>query len=428
MLLLAGCGSSSRAPAQAVQPPTASNIKHLVVLIQENHSFDSYFAAYCTAATGSNPTCTTGPSCCETAPSKDPGSGMPFVDLDDMENGTFDPNHTQACELQEIDNGKMDMYVTATDASCGSPHNFARSDSATVGAYWSLAQANAMADHYFQPLAGQSSSNDMYFARAGYEFTDNDEVPSTAGGMCAGDDIAGTPTQLTDPTIGDLLVAAGVPWAFYAEGYQDALDAQMNNKCAAIPADCPGNFEGYPCIYDPGDNPFEYYTNFRDNLTYEKDFATFGSDVASGKLPPVSFVKAIGYKTEHPGVSDTISAGVAFTTALLGTIMGSAYASDTLVLVTWDESGGYYDHVSPPPASPADMKPYGDRVPLLAIGPFVEPGLISHTTMEHSSIVKFIEWNWLGQQTGQLRTRDTVVNNLGSLLDPSMTGVAVPVN
>jgi phospholipase C len=133
-------------------------------------------------------------------------------------------------------------------------------------------------------------------------------------------------------------------------------------------------------------------------------------------------------KRGRPGEGDTISAGVGFTTALVNTIMSSPYAADTLILVTWDESGGYYDHVAPPPASTIDRQPYGPRVPLLAIGNFVAPGTIAHTEMEHSSIVKFIEWNWLGGKTGQLGTRDTVVNNIGSLLDPSTTGTTVPTN
>jgi len=82
--------------------------------------------------------------------------------------------------------------------------------------------------------------------------------------------------------------------------------------------------------------------------------------------------------------------------------------------------------VAPPPDSTVDGKPYGTRIPLLAVGPFVRKNFVSHVTMEHSSIVKFIEWNWLGHKTGQLGTRDTVVHNLGSVLDPTQTGVAVP--
>ncbi|HEY2369389.1 MAG TPA: alkaline phosphatase family protein, partial [Polyangiaceae bacterium] len=106
----------------------------------------------------------------------------------------------------------------------------------------------------------------------------------------------------------------------------------------------------------------------------------------------------------------------------------SAYAGDTLVLLTYDEGGGYFDHVTPPPTSAVDGKSYGTRVPFLAVGPFVKKNFVSHVVMEHSSLVKFIEWNFLGGQTGQLQTRDAVVNNIGSVLDPATTGVPVPEN
>jgi phospholipase C len=90
-----------------------------------------------------------------------------------------------------------------------------------------------------------------------------------------------------------------------------------------------------------------------------------------------------------------------------------------------DESGGFFDHVAPPADSAVDGKPYGARVPLLALGRFALKNHLSHTLMEHSSIVRFVEWNWLGA-TGQLRGRDAVVNGIGDLLDPSQTGEFVP--
>jgi phospholipase C len=93
--------------------------------------------------------------------------------------------------------------------------------------------------------------------------------------------------------------------------------------------------------------------------------------------------------------------------------------------VTWDEGGGFFDHVAPPPAG-TDGQPYGTRVPLLAVGPFVHQNSVSHATLEHSSIVKFIEWNWLSMQVGQLNGRDATVANLGSLLAPTRTGASVP--
>ena len=106
-----------------------------------------------------------------------------------------------------------------------------------------------------------------------------------------------------------------------------------------------------------------------------------------------------------------------------------AVASSTLILITWDEGGGFFDHVPPPPSVDVDDQgnpvPYGTRVPLLVLGPFVKPGTISHVTMEHSSIVRFLEYNFLGP-VGQLGYNDAKVHNIGSLLDQSTTGVHVP--
>ena len=81
----------------------------------------------------------------------------------------------------------------------------------------------------------------------------------------------------------------------------------------------------------------------------------------------------------------------------------------------------------PPPTSSFDQRSLGTRVPTIAIGRFARKGFVSHTSMEHSSVVKFIEWNWLGA-TGQLGTRDTTTANIGSLLEPNETGVTVPEN
>ncbi len=397
-------------------------IEHLVVIVQENHTFDNPFGGYCTAAAGSIPTCNDGPACCESMPATDPMGTKPTV-LTDAAHAAYDPNHTQACELSEIDDGKMDMFAKST--ACGDARNVAIADPTIIAPYWSLAGAGAIADRYFQPIVGQSSSNDMYLARAAYVFTDNDDAPEGAVGMTC--DAESTPAQYTDKTIGDLLTAAHVPWTWFADGY-DAMVA-AKGQCPPKPADCPFPLPLYPCAFDPSDVPFEYYPSTRDNPTTMKDVSALDAALASGSgLPAVSFVKAIGYRSEHPGHAITASAGVDWVYALVGRIEASAYGSSTLVLVTYDEGGGYYDHVAPPAASTVDGKPYGTRVPLIAIGPFARRNYVSHVTMEHSSIVKFIEWNWLGQKTGQLGTRDAVVNNLGSLLDPAKTGVAVPEN
>jgi phospholipase C len=410
----AGCGPVRRA-GSCDGPCPQSRVNHLIVVIQENHTFDSYFGRYCVAATGSNPSCEDGPGCCEAGPASEPSGSAP-VTLDDAANARFDPAHDQACELLELDGGKMDGFVTNTH--CGDARNFAYAPQSVIGAYWQLAGNNALADHWFQPIAGQSSSNDMYLARAQYVFTDNDFEPDAAGKQCS---VSMHTRTYGDPTIGDLLDAKSVSWAFYAEGYQAMLAATKSGQCPQAPNDCDANFQIYPCVYEPGDVPFQYYSAFKDNPVFMRDYSRFAADLSAGKLPQVSFVKAIGYRSEHPGLTTTVSAGVKFVSALVAAVQQSDYAADSIVLVLYDEGGGFFDHVAPPPASAVDQQPYGTRVPLLAIGPMARKNHVSHVVMEHSSIVRFIEWNWLGA-TGQLGGRDATVANLGSLLQPA-TGV-----
>jgi phospholipase C len=182
-----------------------------------------------------------------------------------------------------------------------------------------------------------------------------------------------------------------------------------------------------PCDYSPGDIPFEFYAQFADNPLTMKDLGQLSADITAGQLPSLTYVKRVQYRNEHPGYGTTISNGSAAVKEVLDLVQGSAYADDTLVLLTWDEGGGLFDHVAPPPTSTIDSQPYGLRVPLLAIGRFARPGVVSHVVLEHSSIVKFLELNFLGS-TGQLGGRDTQVANIGGLLDPTQTGIVVPEN
>jgi phospholipase C len=228
----------------------------------------------------------------------------------------------------------------------------------------------------------------------------------------------------TDPTIADLLGAAGWSMAVYAEGYQVASTAAAASGCPSADASCPSNAIGYPCTFDPGGIGFEYYASTRDVLV--RDYSALATDLAGSALPSVAWIKPLGFRAEHPGGGISLAPAITFVDNVIAAIGSSAYASTTLVLVTWDQGGGYFDHVAPPAANSIDGQPYGTRVPLIALGVFAQSNAISHVRMEHSSLVKFIEWNWLGGQTGQLGTRDTNVSNIGSLLDPNATGVVVP--
>ena len=396
---------------------SASNITHLVVIVQENHSFDNYFGTWCTAPTGSNPSCTAGPGCCEAAPAREPGSGITPYTLTDFENATFDPDETQSCQVGEIDGGRMDRYVTA---SCGHSMNFTYGSS-LVQQYRTWASQYALADRYFQPVAGASSSNDMYFATARFMFTDDTYEPQAIGHGCSTNR---NTISYSSKSIGDLLNARAVTWGLYLGGYSAMVNSWI---CPSIPADCPTHLPSYPCYYDPSDVGQAYFKSTADDPKHFHDFTQLAADLKNGALPSVSLIRGIGYKSEHPTFGIAVSTGVSFVQGVVDQIQKSKYAASTLILLTYDESGGWYDHVAPPPTSAVDGQPYGARVPMLAIGPFARTNYVSHVTMEHSSVVKFIEWNWLGG-VGQLAARDAVVNNLGSLLDPAKTGVTVPIN
>src|SRR5581483_12465358 len=262
-----GCGTVCTGGQHCTQSVCKSaSIEHVVLIVQENHTFDSYFGRYCTAPSGSNPTCTTGRSCCERAPDKEPRGASPIV-LDDSANFGSDRDHKQECEVQQIDNGKMDNFVTGASGSdtclgfgpsCASAKNWALADQNTVGAYWTLADNGALADRWFQPIAGGSASNDMYFAVAHWQFTDNDIFPKSIASECV--DPNGTcinaPKQTFTgrKTIADLLIEAKKTFAVYADGYAEAKMAAPS--CPASPNYCPySSCIAHPvachaCIYD----------------------------------------------------------------------------------------------------------------------------------------------------------------------------------
>ncbi len=423
-----GCSTSNPATSAHINDVDASvrntgattprAIEHVVIVVQENHTFDNYFGTYCTAPTGSNPTCTDGPACCEAAPATEPSGAAPIA-LDDAANANFDPDHSYGCEITELNGGAMDRFVSG--AACSRAENFAVASPTTMTAYANYAKQYALADRYFQPLVGQSSANDMYLAVAKFVFSDNELSPDSPGKACSATPIVKYTGQ---KTVADVMTEANHSIKFYAEGWDEAKRAGA--VCATPASACPLQLGIYPCVFDPSDIPFLYYAQHADDPAFMRDYTQLASDVAAGSLPDVAFVKAYGFRTEHPGYGTTLSDGVTFVGEVVSSVLGgSKYKDNTLVLLAWDEGGGYFDHVTPPAVSAIDGKPYGTRIPMIAVGPFARQNFVSHVTMEHASIVKFLEWNFTGA-TGQLGARDTVANNIGSLLDPSKLTTPVP--
>ncbi|KAI8614441.1 phosphoesterase family-domain-containing protein, partial [Chytriomyces sp. MP71] len=196
----------------------ASNIKNVIIILSENHSFDSYFGRYCTAPFGSKPNCNVGPRCCETA-SVEPGV-TPTL-LNDSENINFDPDHSTSGEICKMNGGLMNMYTSGCPSSDKRNYAMADGSAGSASQYWGWAANYAMSDRFFQSSPGASCQNDMYFARGAYVFLDNTNYPGSGGaaGPCPSPHSGAACATYTDPTIGDLLQGCGVTFTWYQVGY-----------------------------------------------------------------------------------------------------------------------------------------------------------------------------------------------------------------
>lgn len=390
-------------------PSTTSAVEHMIIIISENHSFDSIYGKYCKATTGSKPSCNSGPSCCEAAP--DSVSGSSAVTLTDQQNLKYDPDHSAVCETCEINNGAMDRYVTG--CSCSNPSNFATADNTSAKYYYSWASSYAIADNFYQSAVGASSENDMYIGTGKFLFLDNEAVPQDRnlnGARCYTSGFK----SYSSTTIADLLNYCNIDWTFYAEGYDQN----------------PTSTQCYPYYYDASDDPFTYFPSLINSSEISsrnfRDYNSLYLDITNKTLPAVSYVKGLGIHSEHPGIS-TLTAGETISQNIIDAITASdTYRPNTVVLMVPDESGGYYDHVSPPGKSTIDNQPYGPRIPFIAVGEQVKRNYVSHVQMEFSSLIKFIEWNWLNGEPNHLGTRDAVVNNIGDMFDNQKTGIIIP--
>jgi hypothetical protein len=278
-----------------------------------------------------------------------------------------------------------DPMGALVDPPCGDPADFACApvgDAAgAVAFYRSAAASGSLADRYFQSTLDGVESNVIYLAKTAF----GSSIPLEFG------------LQLTR-----IMAEQRVRWALYLGNADDT--------------------RGFPppLFFD------RHWDFFRGAGEFERD-------VALSQLPAVSIVIAGPAQSEKPGAGPA-QEGIRFVAGVADAIAGSPrYQATTLVLVTHLTSGGFFDHVAPPPPAPlaldsrqSEPVDYGARVPLLALGRFARPNHVSHVQLELSSVTRFLEWNWMGGETGQLGHRDTVVANIGSLLDAAATGTPVP--
>jgi phospholipase C len=376
----------------------AGKIRHVVMIVQENRSFDSYFGTFPGA---------------DGIPLRD---GIPSVCVPDRlrqacqrpyhdpANASTGGPHSKKDAAVDIDGGKMDGFILSleggpdvcppgsVDPNCspkGSPDVMGYHTAQEIPNYWAYARQFVLQDHMFESVASWSlpehlfmvSEWSAYCAVAGDPFSCRNATqrvfsPENPAVEAAHD------YPWTDLTY--LLHAAGVSWGYYVfAGTQPDCDDDGDVTCPPIQqrATTPGIW-----------NPLPYFDTVRQDgqLGNIQPIGSFYAEAKAGTLPAVSWVIPNGTVSEHPPA--LISSGQSYVTGLIDTIMRSPDWPSTAIFLTWDDWGGFYDHVPPPTV---DANGYGLRVPGLVISPYARRGYIDHQTLSPDAYVKFVEDTFL---------------------------------
>jgi len=332
-------------------------IKHVVIIIKENRSFDNYFGTF-PGANGA----TYGMA------------GSKRIPLKHAQLESQDLPHGFKESLEAIDGGKMDgfYHLAAHDASYVQFHK------EDIPNYWKYAQKFALADNFFSSMYGGSFPNHMYFAAA------------------SSDDIVGNPSgQKQHPQAWG---CDSLPGTYVIQ--VDPINGQRNNifPCVDIPT-LPDelNAAGHTWRYYSADRTaYGFIWSVLDaisHIRYGDQWSTnvlnvnnFANDVANGQLADVTWITPTGPVSDHPPMS--VCTGEGWSVQIINAIMNSQFWDSTAIFLTWDDFGGYYDHVPPPNV---DYFGLGIRVPLIIISPYVVPGTVHHTVFEFSSLLSFSE-------------------------------------
>jgi phospholipase C len=357
------------------QPTTP--IQHLVVVMQENHTFDNYFGTY----PGANgiPAGTEMP-----VDPNNPAAG--YVTPWHIGNTTItDLSHSTSTFNDQYNNGKMDGFISALN-SRNQDGKLAMGyyDGRDIPYYWNLADNYVLFDQLFSSAKDGSFSNHMYWVAA--------VSPSAPKGVKLSDVLANT------PTIFDSLQAAGVSWKFYVQNYDPTITYRdVYNK---------GNRESQ-VIWVPLLN-FDRFIDNPNLSSHIVDLSQYYVDLRNGTLPSVSYIVPSG-ASEHPPSS--LMSGQRFIKSILQELERSTAWNSSAFLLLYDDWGGWYDHVTPPQV---DLFGYGMRVPGILVSPYAKTGYIDHTVLDFTSVLKFIEQNW---NIAPLAQRDANSNNFLTAFD-----------
>jgi len=438
------------------------NVDHIVVIYQENRSFDHYFGAYRNphgTATVANLLDREGEIDARFTGLQRNPAGIPYHYLSVpydvagfypaiLENRPFhlapyvpathnviwDPTHNFFRMFAQINGGRMDQFVALALAlhpahpeqmSKLTPVQLSLELSKPSGAvlgfytrddiphYHALADEYVLLDNFFQAMSGGSTGNALYLASARSAVWNEaparlkisqtptlvdlpydkdgiliNDLPPLNGPTEVGESrlkIAPPPEQQTYPSIGDRLNTANISWAWYNENWNAMKPWAL--KTAFGPGDGSAVIDTLN-LYVPHHNPFQYYPSWQANVHagHMRDTEDFKEDLRSGHLPQVSFIKATGIHDEHPAQSAP-SWGENWVMGFLRALGNSAAWSRTVVIITYDEGGGFWDHVPPPQP---DAYGCGTRMPALLISPFARRGYVDHKVGDTTSVLAFI--------------------------------------
>jgi phospholipase C len=374
-------------PRAGAQPQGIHKIQHVVIIMQENRSFDSYFGTY--PGADGIPMQNGVPSVCVPDPRAN-SCVQPFHDLKDENGGG---PHDAVAAAADVDAGKMDGFITeqqggasaactpADDPMCPTPAArptpdvMGYHDGGDIPNYWAYAKNFVLQDHMYEPVASWSFPQHLFLV-SGWSAKCAGGNPMACANAIQGPPqrSAASPTPFAWTDITYLLAKNGITWGYYLDHGAGALAFGGG---------------GVPLIWNtlPGfqdvhsDNQVDNVQNL-DNLYVQ---------LKNGTLPNVSWIMPDLADSEHPPA--LVSQGQSYVTNIVNSIMQSPEWDSTAIFVSWDDWGGFYDHVTPPAV---DSLGYGLRVPGLVISPYARQGYIDHQTLSHDAYLKFIEDDFLG--------------------------------
>jgi phospholipase C len=352
----------------AAEPAPRTPIRHLITLMQANHSFDNYFGTYPGADGLPKKTCM------PIDPAVPGGRCIrPFrVGNRAVENLGDSPPIARA----QFNGGRMNGFIRAIARQRGrvEPVVMGHYDDRDLPFYWNVADDYVLFDRFFGSAKGGSLTNHMFWVTGGPGEKQGESIP--AGGFSA-------------PTIFDRLQAKGVSWKFYVQNH----DPRITFRSSRIGARGGAQLVSVPLL------SYARFVDDRRLSSHIVPLEQLSRDMRRGTLPAVSYVVPAGSR-EHPRGSPV--AGQALVQTLVNGLVRSRYWTSSAFMWTYDSSGGWYDHVRPPRV---DRWGYGFRVPALLVSAYAKRGYVDHSTLDFTSILHFIETNW-GLQPLTARDRD----------------------